>query len=140
MDTIEIIVKAKSKSGKGICDTDGVWYNLNTYAEPVPSFDDVERGDTLELSVNQKGFASKVTIVEKGTAGSPEKQVPANAPVAKKPQQKPWGAADPETQLRINRSAAIKSVLESPLVYEMFKGMDEATIYPPPGPIVLILS
>jgi len=130
MEKVHFIVKAKSKKGTGICDQEDNWYNLNGYAKPKPSYDNVNPGDEVTLLVNEKGFASKVHIHE-GTRSEASSDKPiqklseVKGPIAKQP----WGSKDPTTQSIINRAAAVKAVLDSPLVYEMYKGCDEATIF-----------
>ena len=55
---MELVVERVSRNGVL---SGNVWYNLNKYAEPVPTLNGIESGMTVEMELNKGGFINKIT-------------------------------------------------------------------------------
>jgi len=113
MDNVTGEVELKARTGKGIR-VDGVWYNLNGYVTPKPSFENLSIGDEVTLELNNKNFVNKVifngeTLVQTGE--SVAKSQTRGKTVFKQ---------DKTVRMEIARGTALKAVFGSPVLWNIY--------------------
>lgn len=105
---MQITVEGVSATGLVAADK---WYNGDKAAS-LEFKDKVFKGDVVELTMNAKGFVTSYTVVT-------------SAPPKPKFEKKSWGGSsqtvDPERSAKMSRGAAVKAVLSSPLIVELYK-------------------
>ncbi len=104
---MQITVEGVSATGLVAADK---WYNGDKLAS-LEFKDKVFKGDVVELTMNAKGFITSYTVV---TAAPPKPKF----------EKKAWGggqAVDPDRSAKMSRGAAVKAVLSSPLIIELYK-------------------
>ena len=59
---MELIVERVNQTGTGFV-SGGVWYNVNRFADPVPTLVGVTEGSKVEVELNKGGFINKIMLV-----------------------------------------------------------------------------
>jgi len=72
---MELIVERVNQTGTGFV-SGGVWYNVNRFADPVPTLVGITEGSRVEVELNKGGFINKINLVGGGQATTPAQASP----------------------------------------------------------------